>query len=487
MIRQTCSAALLLLCSLLLASCSGVKGGGCSANCGGNDATVSMVLTATPPAPSSQLSIQAFTATITGLTLTPSGGSAFNVPLNSTTYVAEFTRATSDSVVLVANVSVPPGTYTQAKITFSAPRVTFCTQANPGVPGCTAGTLTAISGAAGSATISTSVTLTASEQTGFVLNANLGAALTVTGQTVTAADLTAANVFTLKTLPPASSSTDLSSGQLAHVDDVMGLVTAISGSNLTIKTASRGSITAVANSSTQYDATNCASPSFSCVQANVVAVVDTILNADGSFTLTYYDPIGSSSLDVIEGVVTGVPDSIANQFTIVVTDSVFASSGSVLNGQLHLGDQIRVSLVTPNPFRIISKGLQIPNDAGGFEGSTSAASILPGQTVAFSPGSFSAQSGATLGTATAQNLSLRFTRITATAAAVSSSIFGATAFPPYFGLALAQQFQTTNGRLSLDGVSSLNNLSSGNTFSATALYLGSPASPQFSAQAVRAH
>jgi hypothetical protein len=485
MLRQSCSA-LLLLSSLLLISCSGVPHGGCVANCGGSDATVSIVLTATPPALSSQLSIQAFTTTITGVTLTPSGGSAVNIPLNSSAYVAEFTRVTSDSTILIANVSVPPGTYTQASVTFSAPRVTFCAQANAGVPGCAAGTLTTISGSAGSATISTNLTLTASQQTGFALNADLGAALTNSGQTITAVSLTAANVFTLNALPPASSATDLASGQLSHVDDVMGLVTSAGGSTLTIQTASRGSITASANRSTQYDSGNCRTQSFACVSVNAVAVVDTVLNADGSFTLTFYDPISSSSLDVIEGVVTGLPDSVNNQFTIAVTDSVFAGSGSLINGQLHFGDQIRISLVTPNPFQIVSKGLQIPAGSA-FLNSTSAGSILPGQTVALMPQSFSAQSGATLGTANTQNLFLRLTRMTGTAAAVSSPTFSATALPPYFGLAVAQLFQTTNGRLSLDGISSLNNLSNGSTFSATALYLGSPASPQFSAQAIRAH
>ncbi|HEY1424883.1 MAG TPA: hypothetical protein VGF20_15630 [Candidatus Acidoferrum sp.] len=484
--RQICSATLLILSPYFLASCSGVPNGGCVANCGGNNAAVSFVLTATPPAPTSQLSIQAFTATITGVTLTPSTGSAVNIPLNSSAYVAEFTRVTSDSTVLIANVSVPPGTYTQAAITFSAPRVTFCTQADPGVPGCAAGTLATMSGSAGSATMSTNVTLAASQQTGFAVNADLGAALTTSGQTVTGVSLTAANVFTLNTLPPASSATDLSSGQLSHVDDVMGLVTSASGTTLTLQTASRGSITAVANSSTQYDATNCASHDFSCVQANAVAIVDTILNADGSFTLTYYDPLTPSSEDVIEGVVTGVPDSVNNQFIVAVTDSVFAGSSSIINGQLHLGDQIVVSLVTPNPFQIISKGLQIPAGSA-FLNSTSAGSILPGQTVALIPQTFSAQSGATLGTASTADLALRFTRITGVAAAVSSPTFSAAAFPPYFGLAVAQQFQTTNGRLSLDGISSLSSLSNGGTFSATALYLGSPSSPQFSAQAVRAH
>ena len=61
-----------------------------------------------------------------------------------------------------------------------------------------------------------------------------------------------------------------------------------------------------------------------CIHVNDVAIVDTILNSDGTFTLIFYQPIVSASTDVIEGIVTGVPNSVTNQFPIVVTDTVFA-------------------------------------------------------------------------------------------------------------------------------------------------------------------
>jgi hypothetical protein len=387
--------------------------------------------------------------------------------------------------LLAAQVSVPEGTYTRLTVTFSAPRVTFCTQANPGVPGCAANTLISVSGSAGSAIVSTNLSLAANQQTGLALNANLSPMLTLSGQTITAVNLSAANTFTVNTLPPSATQTDLASGQLSHVDDVMGLVTSVNSSTLTIQTSTRGSITATANSSTQFS-TDCSLQSISCMQANTVAIVDTILNADGSFTLGFYQPVSTSSVDIIEGVVTGVPNSITNQFSVVVTDSVFAKSGSLLNGQLNLGDLILVTLNTPNPFQIISKGLLIPTGSA-FENSTSVAAILPGQTVAFPVLTFSAQSGTTPGTASSQDLALRFTRITATMGSATSPVFSATTFPPYFGITTSQQFQTTTGRLSLDGVSDLTSISSSSTFSTTALYLGPPVSPQFAAQSVRAH
>ena len=491
MTRQTSAVVLVLFTSLLLASCSGAPGGGCVSNCGGGNATLSFVLTATPPDPALGLSIQTFTTTITGITLTPSTGTAANVSLNSTAYVAELNRVTSDSTLLAAAVSVPAGTYTQMAVTFSAPRVTFCTQANPGVPGCAAGTLGSISGTAGTATISTNLSVSDSLETGVALNVNLANTLTVSGQTISAVNLGATDVFTASALPPSSANTDLASGELAHVDDVMGLVTSVSGSTLTVQTSTRGSITATANSSTQFsgDCTTLGfAQNFTCVKANTAAIVDTLLNVDGTFTLVFYQPLPTqlSSGDLIEGVVTGVPNSVTSQFTVVVTDSVFAGSGSLLEGRVNLGDQIQITLSTPDPFTIIAKGLTFPTGSA-FENSTSVASILPGQTVAFPVLTFTAQSGVTPGTATSHDLALRFTRFSAVMSTPALPVFSATTFPPFFGLATGQQFQTTSGRLSVDGVSSLTSIPAGSTFSTTALYIGLPVAPQFAAQSVRAH
>src|SRR5215470_7912038 len=134
--RLAPTAVLLVLIAFALAACSGVPGGGCVANCS-TGGSVSLLLTATPPPPSAALSIQAFAATITGITLTPSsGGNPVALNLNSTTYLAEFTRVTSDSTILASNVSVPAGTYNQITVTFSAPKVVFCTQSTAGLQGC---------------------------------------------------------------------------------------------------------------------------------------------------------------------------------------------------------------------------------------------------------------------------------------------------------------------------------------------------------------
>jgi hypothetical protein len=483
---KTLTAVLLLASALALASCSGLPGDGCLVNCttGGS---VSVVLTATPPAPTSALSVQAFTATITGLTLTPSsGGSPVAINLNSTAYIAEFNRVTSDSTLLASNISIPSGTYNQLTITYAAPKVAFCTQVNPGVPGCAAGTSGSITGTPSNTTISTNVTVANNALTGIVLNVNLGNALTQTGQTVTGVDLTIANTFSASILPPAASATDLASNQLSHLDDVLGLVTGATSTSITIQTSTRGSVTATTNSSTVFD---CTAQNSSCVQTNQVAVMDAVLNSDGTITATFFQPIVDSG-DLIEGVVTSVPSSVTNQFTLIATDSVFAPSNSVLNGALNIGDQMVVTLATPvKPFAIVDKGLGNPLPANSFNGSTSISSIQPGMTVLFPVNAYTAQSGTTPGAATTVSFALRFTRITTTMATATSPDFSiaATGLPPFFGIATNEQVRTTPGRLSVDGAQTITAIPVGHTISTSALYLGPTSNPAFAAQSVRTH
>src|SRR5258707_3016491 len=126
-------------------------------------------------------------------------------------------------------------------VTFSSPRVTFCTQPNPGVPGCADNTLTTVSGAAGSASAPINLSLAANQHAGLALNANVGTTLTANGQTITAVNLGTANTLSVNTLPPVGTQTDLAVGQFSHVDDVMGLVTNVTSSSVTVQTSSRGS------------------------------------------------------------------------------------------------------------------------------------------------------------------------------------------------------------------------------------------------------
>jgi hypothetical protein len=348
------------------------------------------------------------------------------------------------------------------------------------VPGCANGTLSSVIGAPGSAAISTNITVSNNSLTGIVLNVDLGAALAQAGPP------SLANTFTVSTLPPAAIATDLASGQLSHLDDIMGVVTAATSTSITIQTSTRGSVSATTNSATIF---GCAAQNSSCVQTNQVAVMDAILNSDGTITATFFQPIAGSG-DFIEGVVTSVPDTVQNTFTLVATDSIFAPSNSVLNGLLNLGDQITVGLSNAQPFVIVDKGLGNPALPGNnFNGSTSISAILPGMTVLFPVTAYSGQSGSTPGAAITNSFALRFTRITTTMATATSPQFTVTgtALPPYFGLTVNQFVLTKPGRLSVDGAQTITAIPVSSTISVSALVLAPGNSPAFLAQSVRTH
>ena len=475
-----------LASAISLGSCSGVNShhGG-----GGGTAKVFVTFTATPLTPPASTNLLAFNVTVAGISLTPSaGGSPVNIPLNNSTYSVDLTRLQSDSAFAAASTSLAAGTYNAMTVSLANPLVTYCTQTT-GASGCTAGTVTTVTTGAAAAPQITSapfpITLTSNQTVGLAVNINLQNALTVaTNQTITAVNLGATNVVTVNTLPPSASS--LPSGALSFIEDVTGVVTAVSASaqSVTVKTATRGSVTAVANSSTVFSP-NCTNFTLSlnfgsCVVQGQVASLDMQLNSDGTFTLLEYDPLATSTGDWIEGIVTATP-ALSTQLQIVANDFVVSTSSSLIGTTLVLGDPVNVTLASPQPFVVDSKGLVVvPNSFGG----TDATVLQPGETVAVRLTKFTAASGSTFATATANFLYLRFTRVTGIAASsASTNVFSIQSLPPFFGVTVPVnvQLSTASPSTNFDGVSGSSGVTASQTVSMSALYFGPPGSPTSSA------
>jgi hypothetical protein len=495
------SAALLSISAISLLSCSGAKtspGGG-----GGSTATVSLTLTATPLTPPPNTNLLSFIVDVNTITLTSSTGTNVNIPLNATNFSVDLTKLQSDSAFLGTSTTVPPDTYASITLSLSNALVTFCTQTQ-GTTGCAAGSITTISGSAAATPKITSapfpLTLTANQKTGLAINFNLANALTVSAtqpQVVTAVSLAAANVLSAKNLPPTPSS--LATGQLDFVEDVTGVVTAVNTTtqSVTVKTATRGSITAVANSSTVFSP-NCTAFLFSlafssCVVAGQVASIDTVLNSDGTFTLLEYDPLATTTGDWIEGIVPLISSS-STQFTVVTNDLVLASSGSLISPNLPSGARVNATLVNAKPFLVDSKGLTIPTNS--FAGSTDASIFLPGQTLSLHVTAFTPATGSTPATVSVDTVYLRFTRVSGTVASTGTQAsFTIQNLPPFFGMTTPLLVEVTQGAppsipaTNFDGVSSAAALSNPQTVSIRALYFGggtqSPSAMPFSAAKVR--
>ena len=475
--------AALLLLSVALISCSGLPKPPCTTNCGTSNATLSVTMTAVPLTPPPNTNLLSFIVGVNTITLTSSTGTNVNIPLNNTSFSVDLTKLQSDSAFLGTSATVPAGSYTSMTVSFSSPAVTFCTQTS-GNTGCAAGSVATISGAAAAPKITTApfpLTLMANQKTGLAINLNLGNSLTVNAsQVVTAVNLGAANVLSASNLPSASSS--VATGQLDFVEDVTGVVTAVNTTtqSVTVKTATRGALTAVANSSTVFSP-NCTAFSLSltfasCVVQGHVASLDMVLNSDGTLTLLEYDPLSTTTGDWIEGVVSAIPSS-STQFSVVTNDAVFATSGSILGSSLSFGAAVNVTLVgsPQKPFVVDTKGFVAP--ANAFSGGTDTSVLAPGQTVAAHVTAFTAGSGSTLAKASADSLYLRFTRVTGTVASVAPpNTFSMQSFPPFFALTTPITVQLSAGSPStnFDGISSSSTLTAGQTVSITALYFGPP-------------
>ena len=471
----------LLASALLLASCSGLppSGGG-----GGGTATLSLTLVATPQTPPTNISLLSFSVDVTGISLTPSSGNLQSFTLNSSTYTVDLTKLQSDSAFLGSSATVPAGAYTAVTVGFSNPVLWYCTPPSPGVAGCGTGGVIEVTGGGTAPPITTSLTLTANQQTGLAINFNLANAIVISAQGVPSINLTAANVLSANALP--SASTSLSAGQLDFVEDVTGVVTAVNASaqTVTVQTATRGSLTATSSSTTVFPF-SCTTQSFSCVQQGQVASLDMALTANGTFALLEYDPLAAATGDWIEGMVTATPSS-TTQFQLVANDMVVSSTGSLIGSGASalVAAPVQVTLVNPNVFTVDTKGLTVP--VTNFTG-TDASILIPGQTVAVHVTSFTPSAGNNPALASADTLILRFTRVTGAIGTATSPTFSIESLPPLFGLTTPALVQLSSGSPSTnyDGVTNGSGLTSGQTVSIRALYFGPFTATPFSAAKVR--
>jgi hypothetical protein len=489
-----------------LCSCSGFRQpNSCSGGtCVIPNATVSLTLAAEPLMPPPSAPILAFSLTITGISLTPSSGNEVNVPLPSTTYVAELTRLQSDSAFLGEAIrGVPPGTYTKLTLTVSSSRVTYCAQPVLGTPGCSSGSVATVSGGAAALSISSApfpLTLADNQMAALRVQVDMSKALTVNAaaQAVSSVDFTKAGVANAVSLPPGVSS--LATNEVELVEDVTGFVSSVAGSSstLTLKTVERGSITVTANPSTFYSP-NCTSPpinltsDFNCVRTNQLASMDVTLNKDGSFTLLEYDPLDTVASDWIEGVVIATP-AFPTQFALVTSDFLLSSTASLIANSVSLGDQITVNLKPGVTFSVDSKGLTLPGDATIFQSANDTSVLRPGQTVAVRVTSFASGSGTTPGSVTVDILDLRFTRLAGSVFSTAPpNDFFVQGLPPFLGTNTQEKVQVTqpafpqSAPTNFDGVADASGLSNGQVVSIRAMYFGPASSIPFSASKVRKH
>src|SRR6267378_5143322 len=326
---------ILFLATLSLASCSGQQNI-CKVNCNvGGTATVSLTLVADTPPPNP--SLLSFKVTVSSVTLTPATGTAL-VFTPSAPIVVDLMRLQSDTAFLGPFPNVPTGSYT-VQVSLGSPELTFLNDtlsaitAN-GVPCASAAVCTATFTATGTPTIGSFMLNAASGgKQGIELDFNLKNAISLSSGTLSVnftPSSPSPGVLTAFTLPRTNA--NLGTNQLELAEDFTGVVS-ISGSNVTITSPTRGTLTAVSASNSFFDPSPdgsiCPTSStfLTCVKAGQIASVDAFLKSDGTLELKEFEPLNATQQDFVEGVVEAV--NTPTQFTVAVTDKVQTATNSL--------------------------------------------------------------------------------------------------------------------------------------------------------------
>lgn len=453
--------ALFLLSITSLTACSGPKRAGCVTNCGGGTTAVSLTLRSDAPLPSP--SIISFRVIISGITLNTAAGTSVSLNPNPLP-VIELTRLQSDSAFLGTFPAVPVGTYVSATVSFSTPIITFLNNSNATVSGCLVNQICTVTlTGAGNPTITTAVfplTLVANNPIGLSLDFHMSNALSIVAGALTASfspTPPAPSVLSVIALPTPNPT--LAANQLDLIEDFVGVVSSIVGQTITVRSATRGTLTATATANTRYDAGPdianpiCVTLDFSCVQLNRVVSIDAVLNKDGTLSIQQFEPLANVVQDVVEGTVVSINQLNPAQFTIILSEKTQAAQASLIAG-LNVGDPLQVSIVSPKPFQVDTKGLLVsPATLNLFAGGTTTAPLRLGQTVAVRVNSFISATPLLIASATTDIVILRWSRFTATASApFTPTTFNVKNLPGYFFRPLPQQVQTFAGTPGADGV-----------------------------------
>jgi len=486
----------------LLSSCSGVKNP-CTTDCGGSgNANVTVTIFDTPPAGTTVLS---FTLPIVGITLTPSSGSQVSIYEPTVLQPTEVTRLQTDSTLLVSAASVPSGTYTALNITIATTSGTFINASGASISYSLNGSTTNCgnlrvcnlpASAATTVAVPINLTLNANQFQWIGIDVNLNnAILSTSGISV---DFTQPNVFTATTTPR----TGLPTGAVDTIEDFTGQVTAVNNSSITIQNSITGqSLTATlvtgASSNTQfsvapstYSGCNTSDPT-TCLLVGGIVSMNANLASNGTLTATQIDGLDVTPRDEIEGII--YPASVTpGQVGLILLDKTSASGNSVLSASTTtFGTPFYLDATSNNVTYNVDSG-PLTNSGFSTVGFSGVGSLLAGQRVRVQVANVGVVNN--VNTATAVNVLLRWSRVSATVNSIAGNAFTLTDIPVYMssmtnglnpGVPVNPQVNSYPGYTAFDGVTGTtdSNFQVGTSLALRALFLDTGSGAQYSFQA----
>jgi len=343
------------------------------------------------------------------------------------------------------------------------------------------------SGAATTIQIPISLTLTANQNQWVGLDFTLANAITTTnGITV---DFNQPKVMTATT----TVRTGIPSGDVDTIEDFVGVVTAVSASSITVKSGITGnSMTAVISSSTAYDLapvaySHCTGTANACVTTGNTVSLDASLSSSGILTATEIDVLDAVAVDEVEGTI--YPTSQAGVVGLIVADKVAITPTTALaSPTTTYGTGIFLTVGTATIYSVDTKTLSSQN-LGLNALFTGSGDLFAGQTVRVQLSNITSTSNGI--SATADNVLLRWSRLTGTVNSVAGNSFALANIPGYINtlnptLSLTPQVITYVNATTFDGITDVSGLSATTSQRASirALYIDRAQQP-FQAAKVR--
>jgi len=368
---------------------------------------------------------------------------------------------------------VPEGSYTAIKVTIGTSSGVFINASGGSITSskgtCVANAVCPLpAGAATSITFTfpSALTLSANQTQWIGLDFNLNNAITTAnGITV---DFGQANVLTATTTAPLG----ITSGNVANIDDFSGLVTASASNSITVKSGTRGTLTAAVTSSTTFDdpqnlCSDAASVA-SCISANInmaVVSVQAALSTAGAINATEIDVIDVSGADSVEGFIFPSTCNGGSNIGMILADSAVPSANATLTG-LSYGAGLCLTVSPTATFFVDTGFLPVGQLTSGF---TDSSDIQVGQVVRVDVSNVVAGS---VVDATATNLVLRYSRLSGTVNVVSGNNFTIDGLPTYLGFTLSPLVATYSSNTIFEGVTGgISGLSNPRPVAIRALYL----------------
>lgn len=368
--RTTLPAGLCL--TLAMAGCggSGSDAGTQTSQNSSNSATVNLVVNDTP---STGLTVLSFDVQITSAVLQPGNVSILPRPVT-----VDLAQLASDTAFLASSV-IDSATYTSLTISFANPQVTILNNTAQTVtasgqsclPGATCTFTPALNNA--SVTISNGVfplTVTASSNTGLDLDLSIPDLLQ-SDLSITPASGASVNLSLLSGQAPQS--------MQARIDDVLGTITAVSGTQVNITTALGDLLVLSQDSSTSYSypASVCAAANATCLSTGQLVTVDLSLLGNGALGINSLSYLASSGSAMTKALVLG-----ADTTGTTPTVRLLLQQG-VNVPSLHAGDIATVSLASDATYAV-GTAIYPAVSMGSF---AAAGDLLPGQELVVGVGS----------------------------------------------------------------------------------------------------